>query len=412
MTRVLAELLGTFEPAFRSGLKKLEQASGHESTDIRLSSDITQAGKRKLRELGLDPNDTTGKELYQALAERFSRDEERLFNKLREEYGDADDLECVVKELERVPIPKSSFALKAATARRLLKKSPPKKTMKALGYRSFDSLIKHENIAQLFAACHLTESATWNKQLVESYKKLKVSDFEIRPMQIIYPKTNKWQNFASSFVSQRRHNVVSIKELGAVVLLPLPKDHPRAAPMVSLLLSLHAMNEIRATGTYLKLSQVKSGFGHHVYEAVQDNSRFSTDLFEGQVPWQIIQRYYGRFSDKYRSEIFEPHVQADDLTWHSIEKVLSFMDPTLDFWRHTTHLSLLNNHQAVSFNVIDVAINFCNQLPFESRVSTYFRQSLWHELLIRYLKHDKVEETVVAGLRGEMAPKQSIPTGT
>lgn len=405
MTRVLAELLGAFEPAFRAGLQKLEQASGHESTDIRLSTDITQAGKRKLRELGLDPEDTTGKELYQALAERFARDEERLFSRLREEYGDADDLECVMKELERVPIPKSCFALKSATAKRLLKKSPPKKTMKQLGYRSFDSMLKHEHIAQLFAASWLTESATWRRQIVESYKKLKVTDFEIRPMQVVYPHTGRWQEFAVNSVAQRRHNVVSFKELGAVVLLPLPQDQPPAAAMTSLLLALQAMNEIRAASTYLKLSQVKAGFGQRVYETVQESSRFSTDLFEGQVPWQVIQRYYGRFAEKFRDEIFEPHVQADDLTWHSIEKVLSYMDPTLDFWRHTTHLSLLRDHQAVSFNIVDVAINYCNQLPYEHRVSTYFKQSLWHELIIRYLKHDKVEETVVSGLRGELAPQ-------
>jgi hypothetical protein len=408
MTRVLAELLGAVEPAFRAGLQKLEQVSGHESTDIRLSSDLTLASKRKLRELGLDPADTTGRELYQALAERFAQDEKRLFSRLREEYGDADDMECVVSELERVPIPKSCFALKNATAKRLLKKSPPKKAMKALGYRSFDSMLKHEHIAQLFAVSWLTESATWRKQLTDSYKKLKVNDFEIRPMQIAYPHTERWQAFADSQVTSRRHNVLSFKELGAVVLLPLPEEKPPAAAMTSLLLALHAMNEIRAASTFLKLAQMRSGFGQRVYEAVREESHFSTDLFDGQVPWQIIQRYYGRFADKIRDEIFEPHVQADDLTWHSIEKVLSFMDPTLDFWRHTTHLSLLSNHEPVSFNIVDVAINYCNVLPYEQRVLTYSRQSLWHELIIRYLKHDKVEETVVSGLRSDLAPKAEL----
>ncbi|MCA9325026.1 hypothetical protein KDA23_03100 [Candidatus Saccharibacteria bacterium] len=408
MTRVLAELLGAVQPAFQAGLRKLEQASGHESTDVRLTADITQAGKRKLRELGLDPSDTTGRELYQALAERFAQDEKRLFSRLREEYGDADDLECVVREIERVPIPKSSFALKATVAKRLLKKSAPKKAMKALGYRSFESMLKHEHISDIYAAAWLTESATWRKQLIDSYKKLKVNDFEIRPMQISYPKTEKWQNFANVMVADTRHNVVSFKELGAVVLLPLPDEKPPAAAMTSLLLALHAMNEIRAASTFLKLAQMQPGFGTSVYQTVLEDSHFSTSLFADSVPWQIIQRYYGRFADKFRAEIFEPHVQVDDLTWHSIEKILSFMDPTLDFWRHTTHLSLLHDHQPVSFNIVDVAINYANALPYEQRVLTYSRQSLWHELIIRYLKHEKVEETVVSGLRSDLVPQAEL----
>jgi hypothetical protein len=398
MTRVLSELLGAHGPTFWSGLSKLEQASGHQNTDIRLSADITQATKRKLRELGLDQHDTTARELYAALAARVASDDNRLFSRLREKYGADDDIANVVQELSTVPIPKSAFVLKSAVAKRLIKKDPPKKAMKQLGYRSLDSMLKHEPIAHVYAACQLSESPVWQRHLIESYKKLKASDFEIRDMTVSYASSERWQKLASTVVAQKRHNVLSFKELGTVVLLPLPAQRPPAAVMTSMLLALHAMNEIRAASTFLKLAQVRPNFGATVQSVLRDEHVLETGIFDRPISWQTIQRYYGRFTSRFRAEIFEPHVQSEDLTWHSVEKVLGY----IEFWRHTTHLSLLHNHEPVSLNIIDVALNYCNQLPFEQRVLKYCRQSLWHELVIRYLKHDSVEQSVVGGLQSEL----------
>lgn len=393
---------------FRQGIDALEQASGHESTDVRLSADISQAARRKLRQLGLDAQDTTAAELYASLLSRIDADEKRLFAKLGEKYGGSSEVECIVREMAEVPIPKSCFVLKATSAKKLLKRQPPKKAMKALGYRSVDSLLKHESLAHLYAAAQLTESASWQKQLVDHYKTLHASDFETRDMRVTTPTSKRWQALAETVVAAQKHNVLSFKELGEVVLLPLPANKPPAASLTSLLLALHAMNEIRAAGTYLKLCQVKPHFGETVQAVVREEPMLVSNIFTTPVSWQIIQRYYGRFADRFRAEIFEPHIQAEDLTWHSIEKVLSYIDPSLDFWRNTTHLGLLHDHQAVSFNIIDAAINCCNQLPFEQRIMQYYRQSLWHELVIRYLKHDNVEQSVVSGLQQELVMEPEL----
>jgi hypothetical protein len=402
MTRVLAELLGSAPAAFREGLSRLEQASGHESTDVRLSTDVQQAAKRKLRELGLDAHDTTARELYAAITTRVGEDEQRLLRALKSRHGDVDTVQAIAREIAAVPIPNSCFALKSSVAKQLLKAHPPKKTMKQLGYRSLDSMLKHETAAQVYAAARLVESVTWHKQLVDSYKKLHANDFEIRQMHVSTPSSQRWETLAANAVAQRKHNVLSFRELGEVVLLPLPVDAPAGTSLASLLLALHDMNEIRAAGTYLKLCQVKPDFGSIVQSVVRDEPTLSASIFTTPVNWQIIQRYYGRFADRYKSEVFEPHVQAEDLTWHSIEKVLHYIDPSLGFWRHTTHLGLLHDHEPVSMNVIDAALNFCNQLPFERRIMQYYRQSLWHELVIRYLKHDNVEQSVVSGLQSDL----------
>src|SRR4051812_13821290 len=83
MTRFLSESLQAPEPFFRIGLQRLERAGGGPNTDIRLSTEIQQATKAKLLQLGLDPHDTTAQELYRALQERLKADDGLLTKTLR-----------------------------------------------------------------------------------------------------------------------------------------------------------------------------------------------------------------------------------------------------------------------------------------------------------------------------------------
>jgi hypothetical protein len=57
----------------------------------------------------------------------------------------------------------------------------------------------------------------------------------------------------------------------------------------------------------------------------------------------------------------------------------------------------------VSYNVIDTALNLCNQLPFEKRIVEHFQHSLLHELLLQYLSHTAVEQTVLDQLEPQLA---------
>jgi hypothetical protein len=405
---MLSELLGAPEPMFHQSLQRLEQASGLPSNDIRLASEISQSVQGKLRELGLDPHDTTGPELFAALAERLKADDERLVHALKALSKQDDVVASVAHALRSVPLAKSCFALKATAAKKLLKKVAPKKTMKQLGYRSLESMLKHESVPLLYTAAWLTESASWQRSLIDQYKNLQATDFEARDVSILSPGSARWQKLSESIVASKRHNVFAFKELGAVVLLPFQAERPLAAATTTLLLALNAWNDIRVTSTFLKLCQVKPAFGKIVQSVVLDEPKLTAEMLDSPVPWQIIQRYYARVKDAFRSEIFEPHVQAEDLAWHSVEKVLAHLEPSLEFWKGTSHLSLLHDHEPVSFNILDVCLTYCNSLPFEKRIVHYFRTSLWHELLIRYLKHENVEQSVLGQLQSELAAEPAL----
>lgn len=74
MAHVLKQLLGNDHPLFTRNLMQLEHATGSAGVDIRLIADITEKAHSVLRDLGLDPSDSHGKEVYQALIQSVKSD--------------------------------------------------------------------------------------------------------------------------------------------------------------------------------------------------------------------------------------------------------------------------------------------------------------------------------------------------
>ena len=67
MSKVLQQLLANEEPLFPLVLSKLEQSTGNSGVDTRLIADITHTAHDVMRSLGLDPADSTAREVYLAL---------------------------------------------------------------------------------------------------------------------------------------------------------------------------------------------------------------------------------------------------------------------------------------------------------------------------------------------------------
>lgn len=409
MTRFLSQTLGAEEPAFGLAVQDLERASGHQSTDIRLTTEIMHGVQEKMRQLGLDPQDTTGPELYQALQERLRQDEKHLRDvlSLDEQASPSEVLSRLQQFLEKHEIAKGCFALKLSVAKRLLKKTPPKKAMKQLGYRSVDSMLKHEPVAHIYAAALMIESPQWQQTYREQYTHLNPSDFESRKMAVLFPKAKKWEKLAKEYVDQVKHNIVCLKELGVIVLLPHETEMPGLA-LTTFLLVFNDMNTIRAHSSFTKLQQVKYNFGETVKNAVEHDPYTSAELAGQPVPWRLIQRFYGRHQHAYHPDIFEPHVQPEDLAWFDAERLLKDFKPALGFWEGTGALSFLYNGEPVSLNVLDVALGHCNQLKFADRIIHFARENIWHELMMRYLNQENLEQAISQQLSKELVGEPAL----
>ncbi len=77
MARTLKDLLANDHPLFLMNIALLERAAGGAGIDVHLIGEITDKSNHVMRELGLDPSDTTGTELHQALVALVRHDESR-----------------------------------------------------------------------------------------------------------------------------------------------------------------------------------------------------------------------------------------------------------------------------------------------------------------------------------------------
>ena len=386
MTRILSDLLGMPSLDFRQRINHLERLSGNSQTDIRLTTDILSRTHAKMRELGLDPNDTTAPELYNALQQRLREDERRFKQELGITDADtnSDLFAQIVKLLKKLPVPKDSFSLKASIAKKILKSNLPKKTMHRLGYRSGDSMIKHEPVAQVYSAGFLYESSQWRRDILAAYNSLQPSDFEVREIAILFPRAHRWEKFAQQFAQERYHHSVTHKELGSIVLLPVEESIP-VLGITTMLLLVHDINAIRTASAYLKLQQVNPDFGRAISRIVSGNPSTNIRLAGQILPWSLVQFYYHTIQEAYEPALFEPHVQPEDLALAEAEKALAQSFPSLEFWQDTTGLAHIYNGHAVSLNMLDVALSTANRLDFSERIMTHVREQVWGELIARYL---------------------------
>lgn len=398
MTRYLSQALGATEPVFSQSIQQLEQAGGRPSADIRLTTDIQQRLREKITALGLDPRDTTGPELYNALLQRMENDDIKVRRVLSIPQDAPTDavLARIAQVLHKMQVPRQCFVLKASVAKRLLKKKVPKNAMKQLGYRSVDSMLKHEPVAQLYAAALITESAAWHRGFREQYAKLRPNDFEMRTISVLFPTNKRWEKLAATFVAGQRHNIMAFKELGAMIVLPL--DHEiNGLAITSFLLGLQTMNDIRSYSSYVKLQQVRPDFGKVMMQAAYGEPHIEAQLAGQPVRWQTIHRYFSQH-DKEQSNLFEPHVQADDLAWTPAESIMARLEPTLAFWKDSHDLALLHDGQPVSCNILDVALSYCNKLSFTDRIVHFVRDNMWHSLVVQYLHQQNLESALESQL--------------
>lgn len=400
----LADLLGVSEPKLNATIDNLEAQGGHPNLDVQLISELSIKVKRKLRELGLDPDDTNGRELYHSLQLLTAKHDKFLAGAIgAKDSADVQDILPRVKAVvRRLDIPHDCWAIKDSVARKLLRASPPKRVMRQLHYKSIDSMLKRERITSLLAAAHIAESAAWREKFTRSYKTLGPSDFENRKIEILTIKNERWQAMAEDFVRKNRHNITAHKEAGAIIILPIPVNELPGITITLLPLLIRTINELRSFSAYMKIQQVKPSFGATLARVAAGSSSMSMTVAGQRFPWRVIHQYLASLSAKERPEIFGPHLQPEDLVWTKPENTLYKLEPALKFWEDFSYVGARHRERPVSFNLLDNAISYCNQLHYGTQMAQNFRESLKSELYLGYLMKTPLGEQAVNQLDNEL----------
>lgn len=411
MSKMLSDLLGATEPMFSLALKQLENDSGNPSADVRLTAEIMGKIRLKTQELGLDPDDTTGKELYYGLLNLIEEQDKHLVKQI----GGTDPNDAVAlmplmkKAWEAVDTPKSCWVLKHSVAKAMLKKTPPKAIMKHLGYRSIDSMLKRENLGEIYGALRFAEDPKWLNAFDETYKKLKPSDFETRDIEIVEMPLERWGDMSGPFIHKKKHNITHLKELGVILMLPIgPDTHLKGITIFALPLLFHYLCEIRLYSAFFKFKQMQPKFGEIVANTLIADTPQAAVMAGQTIHWRVIQRYFGRLENEYHPEIFEPHVQPEDLHWRRAEDLLYEVDPELGFWRDLDYVGVMHAGRPVTLNLLDIAASYVNDMPYHDRAIYHFRESLWNEVFVRYMGQKNLEQQVLQQLDNSLIAPENL----
>jgi hypothetical protein len=215
MPNAIAKLIDRPEQLVENIVSKLEDLNGQPSEDVRLLAENLQKTRIKISQLGLDPDDTTGQELYHCLRAKFVKDSDQLDRALGIKEGDevglrADKATQMVASLAGLP---EMWLLKHNAAKDLLRRSPPKKLMKKFNYHSVQSLLKRENLDNIFLAATLLESEAWQAGLAKKVAKLGYANFEIRRLHVVSLPSSYYKNSVES-----KLRVVTSPHLGSVAI--------------------------------------------------------------------------------------------------------------------------------------------------------------------------------------------------
>lgn len=411
MSKLLRDLLDASEPLFSRSLRDLEEITGRKGIDVKLTGDIIEKTHAAIRSLGLDSNDTTGKELFHALDHRVAEHNMHLAKSL----GSSDDapvkqiVPLLVAAAEQAKIPRRAWVLKKSVAKQLLREMPPKLMMKHLGYRSLESMLKNENFAEIYTALRFSEGPDWLNSFDSLFeKRVQPSDFETRKIEIVVMDHDKWVDLAGHFVEKKKHNITHTKELGVIVVVPMKQTHMRGLTLKSLPLIFHYINEIRLYSAFFKLKSTSAHFGKVIAETLIADTGTGVVVAGRHIHWRVIQRYFGKLSENH-PEAFEPHVQPEDLHWRHATKVLCELDPELSYWQGLDYVGMVgDDDRPVVLNLFDVSFAYSNHEKFETRYSYHFRESLWNEIFQRYMGEPALKRQILEQLDNDMIKPEEL----
>ncbi len=385
MSKYLSLLLGTNESVFGRMTAKFNGATAGANVDVRLSAEIRAGVSAKIQELGLDPNDTTGDELYHALTAR-AREDNNLLAQTVGIKNDADAPRIIQKMagyFSKNPLAYEVWSLKRTALKKLLSEHVPHKTMKALHYRSADSMLKRESPAVVYTVAALIEGDSFKKKIITSIKHLGSSDFDLKQIEFVRFSPERW-NDIKRLLKTPTVPVFSLPEANAVVIIPASAERTDTLALLIAALILHEIRHIKEHASYLKFHSLDTNLHHHLQTVAVKGKVEMFSINDQSVSWQHAHRLFARQPEG--REYLEPHVSKTDLEWTSLEASLAGIDERLSFWIGSHLLGFVSDKSVISFHIIDVCLNAIFKTPAAESGKLFLQETIWDELMVRYLE--------------------------
>lgn len=387
MSRQIAQLLGIEDSAAERAITRLEALSGCNGEDNRLLAEIKSKLRHKVAQLGLDPYDTTPRELYHCLLAHVEKDSVFFDQHINGRLAPGkNSLKNIVRLVELGAGANVFWVLKRSVAKDLLRRHQPKKLMRRLGYRSIDSMLKREDIDGLHAAAAFEESLSWQKTLIKAYSFVSPQDFELRKVSLLI--------MGSRFGPHSSKALSNVPELGVIAFWP-PAGQSSAHRLGTFLSAMFALESIQISSLSLMSQQVRKDFGRVLSKQAENRDYKITELEGLPINWRAIFHHYGHLPRRIQPALGEPYVDKGGMFKLSPFKALASLHPVFRWWQDNDYLSASPGGTPLSLNLADNIHNFISQNRFSERYARHLRSGLYDELISRYLGHPGVEDIIL-----------------
>lgn len=421
----LANLLDATRPLFDISIKNLEDLTNdrrlYRALDSKIARDFTRFCKR---ELEIDPQNTSGEQIYKKLMLLIWQKNNLVLNKylgLKEDSTLEQILNQCINFTSELDLPTNCFRLKNAVAKKMLVNNPPPNAMRLLGYDDVSQMLKEVSFKEVYSALRFSEGDRWLDNFNLQYKKLKPSDFTRGKTEVLKMPL-RWAPLTKNFITKKKHNITHLKELGIVVVIETVEPSLiHGVTLKALPLIVHYYYEVHLYSSFFKkLAATHKNnpvvFGEILSDTILaspkiDKKDMPTDvnIAHQDINWRVIQRYYGKLNAKKdHPEIFEPHLQPEDIHWDKAESILGRAIPELLVFEDLDYVALLKDGQPVSLNLMDLSLSFANKDRYGDHLFYHFRESLWNEIFATYLGQDELENQLLAKLNNSLVSPSSI----
>ncbi len=383
MTKFLAIALKQNTPAFRYNLNRINLMTGKDNNDIYFTEAINKLSRDKIAALSLDPFDTRPIELYKSLQEKLKRDEGHLIKNLRYLAADKISAEAsltsgLILKLNQLTEEVQVSVVKPVILKKIIKSVCPNKTVKKLGYRTLESMLKRESMFNILTVMKYIENKSLNQKLAEQWARLTINDF----------------------VTSRVKFEVVPSSLTDVV--PIHQDLRLISDFTTATIGLIDISSTAQPGYIVKLiSEIIDCLEcWYIQSDLIDNFKFNSDF--GRIYKNILQNNSNDWLDL--MNILEADVVENNLSHglsmdllaykfdkFSLNKIRDVLenDSLLSFWNNTDYLMEICKNEIVSFNIKDLANDLLSLASFANRSTSYARTALKKELLKQYFKPER-----------------------
>ena len=351
--------------------------------------------QQKLEELRL--KEPTAGQVYQALIFKASEAENEFCQYLgRVDCGCEKGMQILVDEALRLFPPKPGFFLKEDKAKELLIQNPPLRVISALGYKDIDEILSKEDLYEIYGSLRFVETPEWLNKFIENYQGLTQKDFGMRAIRVVVLSKRKWHGLSERFAKKKYHNLTHLKELGVIFAIPREVSNEVGIILTTFNLLLHYFNEVSMYSEIIK--NTKKDFAKNLINLLKGEIRENS--------WHIIPRYLHKDKNP-DSRLFEPHINPEAIFWQKADQSLMQLakelpGSSLDFWQDLDWVGdyfkgFDNKERLITFNSVDIALSFANQLPLNKRYLYHFQEALWNKIYETTF-NKSAEEYFTAGL--------------